>query len=82
MCVCPVQFHLVIPALFLVVVLFLLVVPLYAAPHDTGMGVLITCSGIPVYVLGVMWKRKPRAFNNLISENCTQFLIAESLPTL
>ncbi|KAK7114807.1 large neutral amino acids transporter small subunit 2-like [Littorina saxatilis] len=58
----PIKFPLVIPLTFLVFVVFLLVVPLYAAPYDTGMGVLITCTGIPVYILGVMWKRKPKAF--------------------
>lgn len=31
------QFPVVIPVVFLLVVLFLLVVPLYAAPYDTGM---------------------------------------------
>jgi hypothetical protein len=58
----------VIPVVFLLVVLFLLVVPLYAAPYDTGMGVLITLSGVPVYVLGVMWKRKPDVIENWICE--------------
>ncbi|XP_076470432.1 large neutral amino acids transporter small subunit 2-like [Babylonia areolata] len=62
----PIKFPLVIPVIFLVVVVFLLVMPLYASPRDTGMGVLITLSGIPVYVLGVVWKSKPRAFSNLI----------------
>lgn len=60
------QFPVVIPVVFLLVVLFLLVVPLYAAPYDTGMGVMITLSGVPVYVLGVMWKRKPAAIKNII----------------
>ena len=72
------QFPLVIPIIFLVVVAFLLVVPLYAAPRDTGMGVLITCTGIPVYVLGVMWKRKPKAFNNLVRKNCTHVSFEQS----
>lgn len=62
----PIQFPLIIPFTFLIAVLFLLVVPLYAAPRDTGMGVLITCSGIPVYILGVMWKTKPKAFRDFL----------------
>ncbi|XP_025115030.1 large neutral amino acids transporter small subunit 1-like [Pomacea canaliculata] len=61
----PIKFPMVVPFTFLVVVVFLLVTPLFAAPHDTGMGVLITCSGIPVYVLGIVWKNKPRTFRNL-----------------
>lgn len=41
----------VIPVVFLLVVLFLLVVPLYAAPYDTGMG-----------MMGVMIMLKSKSF--------------------
>ncbi|GFO43343.1 Y+l amino acid transporter 2 [Plakobranchus ocellatus] len=64
----PIKFPLYIPFLFLVVTLFLLIVPLVAAPYDTGMGVLLVCSGIPVYVIGVMWKKKPRALLNFMEK--------------
>lgn len=43
-------------------------VPLYAAPYDTGMGLVIVCSGIPVYIIGVMWKKKPKAFTDLVGK--------------
>ncbi|KAH9499797.1 Large neutral amino acids transporter small subunit 2 [Bulinus truncatus] len=66
----PIKMPLIIPFFFLLTVLFLLIVPLMAAPYDTGMGVLIVCSGIPVYVLGVMWKKKPTVFQNFM-ENLT-----------
>ncbi|ESO87801.1 hypothetical protein LOTGIDRAFT_179200 [Lottia gigantea] len=62
----PIRMPTFIPVSFLIVVIFLLIVPLYAAPYDTGMGVLIVCSGIPVYILGVMWKKKPVAFTNFV----------------
>ena len=26
------------------------------------MGLLVTASGIPVYIVGVMWKKKPESF--------------------
>ncbi|KAK3799129.1 hypothetical protein RRG08_051404 [Elysia crispata] len=58
----PIKMPMFVPYIFLAVTAFLLVVPLVAAPYDTGMGVLLLCSGIPVYVIGVKWKRKPRAF--------------------
>ncbi|XP_069112799.1 large neutral amino acids transporter small subunit 1-like [Argopecten irradians] len=66
----PIKFPLFVPFLFLVFVLFLLIVPLYAAPYDTGMAVVIVLSGIPVYVLGVVWKSKPKIVIEFI-ESCT-----------
>lgn len=62
----PIKLPLIIPFTFLFTVVFLLVVPLLAAPYDTGMGVLIVCSGIPVYFLGVVWKNKPKSFLNFM----------------
>ena len=49
-------------------VLFLLIVPLFAAPADTLMGLLLVLTGLPVYFIGVRWKNKPAAFNNFMSE--------------
>ena len=65
---CCLQFNILIPITFMICVIFLLVVPLYAAPADTGMGLVIVCSGIPVYIVGVAWKRKPAAFNRFVRE--------------
>lgn len=66
---CFLQFSLAIPITFFVICLFLLVVPLFAAPYDTGIGLAIVLSGVPVYWLGVMWKNKPKAFQNLMSKS-------------
>ncbi|XP_041376190.1 large neutral amino acids transporter small subunit 2-like [Gigantopelta aegis] len=63
----PIRFPLIIPIMFLAAVVFLLIVPVYAAPKDTGMGILIVCSGIPVYVLGVKWKNKPQVFTKCVA---------------
>ncbi|XP_005096785.1 Y+L amino acid transporter 2 [Aplysia californica] len=64
----PIKMPLIVPISFLIVVAFLLIVPLVAAPYDTGMGVLIICSGIPVYIIGVAWSNKPRVFKNLMEK--------------
>lgn len=45
---------------------FLLVAPLFAAPQDTGVGCLITVTGVPVYFIGVVWRNKPKPFTRLI----------------
>ncbi|CAG5114578.1 unnamed protein product [Candidula unifasciata] len=68
----PIKMPLIIPFTFLAIVAFLLIVPLVAAPFDTGMGILLVCSGIPVYLLTVLWQDKPRWFLDWIA-NATTF---------
>ncbi|BFZ12894.1 hypothetical protein BsWGS_15933 [Bradybaena similaris] len=63
----PIKMPLIIPCIFLATVAFLLIVPLLAAPFDTGMGVLLVCSGIPVYLLAVVWQDKPQWFIDSIA---------------
>jgi len=62
----PIRFNIAIPIVFGLACVFLLVASLFAAPRDTGMGCLITLTGIPVYLIGVAWKNKPKAFNRLM----------------
>ncbi|XP_034660715.1 Y+L amino acid transporter 2 [Drosophila subobscura] len=56
----PIKVSLWIPAVFVVVCAFLVVVPIYVAPDEVGMGVLITLIGIPFYYVGVVWQNKPK----------------------
>ncbi|XP_045193843.2 large neutral amino acids transporter small subunit 2-like [Mercenaria mercenaria] len=62
----PIKFNIAIPVTFLIAVIFLLIVPLFAAPKDTGMGLLLVLTGLPVYVVGVRWKNKPKAFTKFV----------------
>lgn len=57
-----------IPIIFALACVFLLIAPLFAAPMDTGMGCLITLTGIPVYFIGVAWKNKPKSFNRFLGK--------------
>lgn len=47
----PIKVSIWIPIFFVLVCLFLLIVPCYEAPYEVGMGVLITLTGIPVYLI-------------------------------
>jgi len=38
--------------------IFICGVPLYTAPAEVGFGLLIICTGIPVYIVFVKWQPK------------------------
>ncbi|XP_013108616.1 Y+L amino acid transporter 2 [Stomoxys calcitrans] len=56
----PIKVALWIPVVFVLICAFLVVVPIYVAPYEVGMGVLITVVGIPFYYVGVVWQSKPK----------------------
>ncbi|KAG5450739.1 Large neutral amino acids transporter small subunit 1 [Clonorchis sinensis] len=58
----PIRLPAIIPISFICVCCFLLVVPLIAKPHEVGVGLVIVLSGIPVYLIGVVWRSKPQFF--------------------
>ncbi|KAK0082961.1 hypothetical protein PV325_009586 [Microctonus aethiopoides] len=58
----PIKVPLWIPITFVGICAFLVVVPCYVRPYETGMGALITLSGVPTYFVGVTWKNKPKWF--------------------
>jgi len=42
--------------------------------NDVGLGCLIIATGIPVYVICVKWKSKPKSFNRLVGMYWTSHL--------
>lgn len=58
----PIKVSLIIPITFVIICAFLIVVPCYVAPYEVGMGILITVTGIPCYLIGVKWQKKPAWF--------------------
>lgn len=65
----PIKVNLMLPVLFFVTCVFLVLLPFYVSPYETGIGVIITLSGIPVYLLTVSWKSKPKVYKKLIGES-------------
>jgi hypothetical protein len=59
----------VYPIVFVFICAFLVILPIFDKPFDTGMGILITLSGIPAYLIGVKWTEKPKWFNKRLG-NC------------
>ncbi|XP_017300474.1 Y+L amino acid transporter 2 [Diaphorina citri] len=58
----PIKVSLWVPISFVLICVFLVVTPILEAPREVGMAVLITLSGVPVYLIGVKWRDKPEAF--------------------
>nr|XP_006817417.1 PREDICTED: Y+L amino acid transporter 2-like [Saccoglossus kowalevskii] len=54
----PIKLPLVIPGLFILMSLFLVVVPFYTTPIVSSIGLAITLTGSPIYFLGVLHKKK------------------------
>ncbi|XP_063951153.1 cystine/glutamate transporter-like [Lytechinus pictus] len=69
----PFKVPIVVPIIYMLGVLFVLGMALYASPRDCGLGIVAAASGIPVYLIGVWWKNKPPAFQNAIDKT-TLFL--------
>jgi len=55
----PIKVNLIFPIAFLFICSFLVFMPLYVRPLEVGLGLIITAGGIPIYLLGVRWKKKP-----------------------
>ncbi|XP_018564687.1 Y+L amino acid transporter 2 [Anoplophora glabripennis] len=68
----PIKVSLFWPILYLLCTIFVTAVPMAASPYETGMGVLMILSSVPVYYIFVYWP-KPKWFQQG-SSNATMFL--------
>lgn len=64
----PIKVPLFLPLTFLAVCVFLVTFPFYVSPWETGMGIAITLSGIPVYAVTIYWENKPKFYRTAISK--------------
>ncbi|XP_049565226.1 cystine/glutamate transporter isoform X3 [Orcinus orca] len=61
----PFKVPLFIPALFSFTCLFMVALSLYSDPFSTGIGFIITLTGVPAYYLFIIWDKKPRWFRRM-----------------
>ncbi|XP_035211132.1 large neutral amino acids transporter small subunit 2-like isoform X1 [Stegodyphus dumicola] len=64
----PIKVNIFLPITFLVVCAFLVTFPFYVSPWETGMGIAITLTGIPVYLVTIYWQDKPRFYKTAIGK--------------
>jgi len=58
----PIKVNLIWPILYLLASIFVTAVPMIASPVETGIGVLMILTSIPVYLVFILWTNKPRWF--------------------
>ena len=78
----PIKVNLIYPLIFILATIFILFVPMIANPIDTGIGIGITLTGVPVYALFFSWKRKPKIIQKLsqeVTKNCQKVLLVNHM---
>ncbi|XP_064639929.1 Y+L amino acid transporter 2-like [Lineus longissimus] len=56
----PIKINLTFPIIFMFICVFLVLFPLFGSPLECIIGMGIVASGIPVYLIGVRWRNKPK----------------------
>ncbi|XP_063909553.1 Y+L amino acid transporter 2 [Zophobas morio] len=64
----PIRVNLIVPIAFVLICIFLIILPCFEAPIEVGMGALITLSGVPVYYFGVVWQDKPMLYQSFMDK--------------
>ncbi|VDP48823.1 unnamed protein product [Heligmosomoides polygyrus] len=64
----PIKVNLVFPIIFFTGCCALVIVPIIGAPKDTAIGLFIMLTGVPIYLVFVAWKNKPRCLNVMASK--------------
>ena len=57
-----------LPVLFLVIMMFLIVFPLFYNSMECLIGLAIIATGLPVYLVLVSWKNKPSDYRRFVGE--------------
>ncbi|KAK7583778.1 hypothetical protein V9T40_004741 [Parthenolecanium corni] len=62
----PIKVNLFFPIAYIIASCLITVVPMLAKPVETGYGCLMIASSIPTYLIFIMWKKKPKLFDEFI----------------
>lgn len=62
----PIKVNLVFPIVYIIASLFVTVVPMIASPVETGYGCLMILTSVPVYLIFIAWKNKPKPVQRAI----------------
>ncbi|VDN41423.1 unnamed protein product [Dibothriocephalus latus] len=55
-----------VPIVFLLGDLFVLILTIYQQPRESLSNIILILSAIPIYIIGIGWKRKPKSWIRLM----------------
>jgi len=70
----PIKVNMIFPIIYILATIFITIVPMIASPIETGIGIGIISTGIPVYFLFVDNRRRKSNFEKKIIVNSTNIL--------
>ncbi|XP_062246635.1 large neutral amino acids transporter small subunit 1 [Platichthys flesus] len=69
----PIKVNILLPVSFVLACLFLIIVSFWKTPVECAIGFGIIATGVPVYMVGVWWKNKPKWLLNGIDSTTAFF---------
>jgi solute carrier family 7 L-type amino acid transporter-like protein len=63
----PIRVNMFFPIIYTIATIFITIVPMIASPIETGIGIAIILTGVPVYFIFVYWKNKPQFIQSLLA---------------
>lgn len=69
----PIKVNIIVPIIFLIFCLFLVLTPLFTEFWNFLFGIVLTFSGIPIYLICIHWKKHTGAFLGAIADSMQEF---------
>ncbi|KAF4531111.1 hypothetical protein B566_EDAN011136 [Ephemera danica] len=63
----PIRVNLFFPIFYIIASIFVTIVPMIASPVETGYGCLMILTSVPVYLVFIAWKNKPKPIRTAIN---------------
>eukprot|EP00095_Tigriopus_kingsejongensis_P000957 maker-scaffold83_size396513-snap-gene-0.16 protein:Tk00957 transcript:maker-scaffold83_size396513-snap-gene-0.16-mRNA-1 annotation:"cationic amino acid transporter" len=70
----PIKVSLIFPFIYCLATVYITIVPMIASPVETGIGIAIILTGVPVYFIFIYWKNKPQIIQKM-SDGFTKFIM-------
>lgn len=80
------QLPIILPIFLLAVSLLILILTCLQKPAESLLAVILILAGIPLYLIGVLWKSKPREISDILREllkhlyTLLNFLVIKNIP--
>ena len=69
----PIKVNLIFPIVYLILTLTIIILPMIAKPIETGIGIAMILTAVPVYFIFLYWKGRPACVDHLLA-NSTNWL--------